>query len=105
MDVVHRLASVGARVHDQPKPAPGHPLSLGQHRGGENHLADQRRVLRAQVHQRRDVLVGDDQDVNGSLGIDVSKGGDPIVLVDDVGLDLARRDLAEDAHAVHSLPS
>ena len=43
------------------------------------------------------MLARDDQDVGRRLGVDVAEGNDEVVLVDEVGRDLAGDDAAEEA--------
>jgi hypothetical protein len=59
-------------------------------------------VLGAEVIGRCNVLLGDEQDVDGGLGVDVRKGEDMIVLEQDFSLDLPVGDPAEKARFVHS---
>jgi len=50
------------------------------------------------------MLAGNDQNMYGSLGIDVGKGVDALVLVDGSGRNLAGSDFAEEtAHGVTSV--
>lgn len=62
---------------------------------GFEHVAQQRRIVCRDFVQGRNVLLRADQDVNGSLGMNVMKGNHPIVFGDDVGLQLVAGNAAE----------
>ena len=53
-------------------------------------------IVRFGVGQGGDGVFGDDQDVDGRLGIDVSEGEGEVVFVDDVGGNLAPDDFAKE---------
>jgi hypothetical protein len=65
------------------------------------HLRYQRPILRRQLSYRRDVLLGDHQDVGRRLRSDVSKRKDIPGFGHDIGIDLARRDLAKETIVGH----
>src|SRR5712692_487452 len=94
VQVQHALTGVGADVRDE-APAVLELLILGHLAGGLQEPEAEIRVV--QLGNRGDVAVGDEQHVRGRLRVQVAEAGDVLVLVDDVALDLPRRNLAEDA--------
>lgn len=80
--------------HDAVTPA--EPFGDSNLRNHEQAPAHNLFVLIAQIGQRDDLFLGDHQDVGGSLGGDVAKGQAEIVLVHDIGGNLAVDDLGED---------
>ena len=67
-------------------------------------LPQQKRLILTCVQQRRYVLSGNNQDMCRSLGVYVVKGDQFVVLIDNLGRNLAACDLAEEAVA-HTRPS
>jgi hypothetical protein len=57
---------------------------------------ENRQILGLDVHDRGNVLPGDDQDVNGGLGIDVREGINLIILINRCGFDLSSENVTED---------
>jgi len=106
MNVKHRLPTVGVAVRHHPVSALGHAQSAGDLLGHQQDVADGRFVLRGEIVERGDVLLGDDQDVLRGAGVDVLEGQADVVLEDDVGRDLPGHNLAEDAIAhLSNLPA
>ena len=83
------LAAVGDHTEVSDPQVMGHLgddlKDMGRHRG----------VFPVDLPAGADVGLGDDQEVDGSLGVDVVEGIDLFVLIDLVGRDLARRNVAE----------
>mgnify|MGYP006927295151 CR=1 FL=1 len=77
-------------VYNNTKFTPRDDLKGVGHHGG---------IFRGDLPAGADVGLGDDQEMGGRLGVDVVKGVHQLVLVDLVGGDLPRRDLAEEAVA------
>ena len=81
MDVVHRLA--GPCIHVEHS-AVAFFVDIRLHSkflGNLEHLADERAVLRLQIIQCRNVLLGYDQEMNGSLRPKILKCNDEVVLM------------------------
>ena len=99
MQVVHALAGVGADVGHQPPARPVDPLGSSEVRGCRQDLDDHPGVFVADGGGRVDVFLRDEQDVNGSLGVQVPKRQDVVGGMHDIGIDLLGDDLAENAVA------
>jgi len=97
--VKDNLPAVGVAVDHQAIAGVGHSQLPGQPGRGGDQVAHDAGLPVAELVQRSDVLLGDKQDVGGRLRIDVVKGQAQVVLVDDLGRDLAVADLAEKAIA------
>ena len=103
VQVVHLLATLGPVVHHDPETAIGigvATLLQSELRGQGHHVAHQARMFRSQVHHRRDVQLGDDQEMNGSPGIDVVEREDVLVFVHLARGNLARNDFAKNTVGV-----
>ena len=94
MQVKHALARPLAVVHHQAEGV-AHALLLGDARRRVQQVAEDIAILRAGVRQPGDGLLGDHQDMHRRLRVDVPEGQAAIILIDDVGRDLAVNDLAE----------
>ncbi len=64
---------------------------------GKEEVTDKLSVVFGHALNIGNVLFGDDKRVDGSLGVDVFKGGNRIILVDDFRRDFFFDDFAEDA--------
>src|SRR5437667_5722023 len=97
VDVIDALPRVFVHVEDG---APARAIDLLRTREllrqGE-HLPHERFVAVGKVVERGDVLPRDDEDMRGSLRIDVAEGDEVFRLGHDRRLRLARGDIAEDA--------
>src|SRR5438093_5349162 len=101
MDVVHRLA--GACIHVEHS-AVAFFVDIRLHSkflGNLKHLPDQRAVLRLQIIQCRNVLLGHDQEMNGSLRPKILKGYDEVVLMHKVRGCFVFDDSAKKARMLH----
>jgi hypothetical protein len=96
VEVLDGLAAVGAGVDDDAV-AVGEVLLAGDFGGGGEELAEERGVGGGGVGERGDVLFGDDEDVDGGLGVDVREGEDVVVLIEASDGDGAGGNLAEEA--------
>ena len=79
-------------------------LLLSDQLGGDKELAEERGVCGRGVGERGMVLLRDQEDVDGCLGVDVREGEDEVVLVeardgDDAGGDLAEEAIGDSRHS------
>src|SRR5215510_15259687 len=95
VDVIHDLAPLGTAVHAKPVAALGQPLGLAECASGQEAATDDIRVPRSHRSDRSDVALGDDEEMDGRLRVDVLEGQDRLVFVLDVGGSLAGHDAAE----------
>src|SRR6266566_9108931 len=101
MEMKYRLPAVRIRVHHDPI-ALGRDPGLLRYVARESQESSKRRgVLR--IVQRADVSRGDDQEMRRSLGVHVLEGQHAVAALDDIGRDLACRDLAK--YTTQSCPS
>src|SRR5881296_4607788 len=101
MDVVHRLA--GACIHVEHS-AVAFFVDIRLHSkflGNLERLADERAVLRLQIIQCRNVLLGHDQEMNGSLRPKIPKCNDEVVLMHKVRRCFAFNDSAKKTCLLH----
>ena len=96
MQMADRLATVGAGVDDD-SIAFGEALLSCDLSGGGEELTEQFGVLGCRGGERGEVLPGDDEQVRGSLRVQVGESYDSVVFVDEFGGDCAGDDFAEDA--------
>lgn len=96
MEVVDGLSAVAAGVEDGAIAA-GEASGAGDFGGGPEQVAEQGLVVFAGGGHGVDVLAGNDEDVDGGLGMDVGKGVAELVLVDGDGGDGSFDDFAEEA--------
>src|SRR5688572_11168971 len=94
MDMEDRLPGVLAVVEHEAVAA-RQPLLFCKLTCNVDQVSDQRLVRLLHVLDPIDRLLGNDQDVRRSLRIDVAEREAAIILVDDLGRDLAIDDLAE----------
>jgi len=94
--VVYGLPAVRADVDDDAEAAVGQAKSPGDVGRRLEELAEQQRVIRGRVKEIGEGPLGDDQDVGGCLWRHVAEGQNVVILVDDIGGDLAPDDLAEE---------
>jgi len=76
VDVEYGLARGGARVYDHPVPVLRDPLLSSQFLGHEEQLPHELGVGTLEFGDRCDVISGDDEDVGGSLRVDVPESKD-----------------------------
>src|SRR2546427_10220511 len=101
MDVIDRLARSGVHVEHR---AIALFVDIRLHRkflGNLEHLADERAVLRLQIIQCRNVLLGHDQKMNGSLRPKILKCNDEVVLMHKVRGCFAFNDSAKKTCLLH----
>ncbi len=101
VQVIDRLPTMLATVDDQAIPALIDPFLNGKLIGDGDHVTDQAVVFRLEVADGLQVDVGNDQNMDGSLRLDVSKCRHQLILIDDVCGHLACDDTAE--NAVHNV--
>lgn len=92
-----RLARPLLAVHDQAITVLGQALVRGDLGGRKHQLRQDLGMVRSEVVGGGDVPAGDDQDVNRSLGADVTKPDHQIVLEDGVSLQFTAGDPAKEA--------
>jgi hypothetical protein len=99
--VVHGLPAVRACVEHNAIAAvePGGARDFG--RLGKQ-VAQQRRLRRSGLRQRRDVLPGNDQQMGRRLGPKIGEAEAQLVLEDALGRDTAGNDLAEETIGAHT---
>lgn len=100
VQMVDCLAAVGPGVYDDSVAVIETGRARERGRGGHEATEDLG-VLFAGFGMGRDVGLGDEQQVNGSLGMDVGKGERVLVFVDPPGWNLPAHDPAEDAIGGH----
>jgi hypothetical protein len=98
--VPNRLSPIVATVDNGAVSVP-QALLLGQLSGHDKQVPDEVLVLRIQIVERRDGLVGHDEDVRRCFRIDVPKGDALIILVENVGVDLPVDDFLENGFLGH----
>jgi hypothetical protein len=91
------LACACACVDDCAIAALGESLLVGDARGDAQEMAEQSFIPLRSFVQRFDVIVRDDEHMHGRLRIDVAQGDASLVLVNNVGSNLARNNLAKKA--------
>ena len=91
----HRLASFAVTVEDGAVPCVG--VALLPRNGGctPDHVANQQIVSGGKVVERRDVTSRDDENMERSLRVEILKGHEPIILIDDRRRNLPGRDSTE----------
>ena len=101
MEVVDGLAAVWAGVEDDAIAViePGGARNFG---GLGKQMAQQRRLRRLGLRQRRNVLPGNYQQMGGRLGAEIGEADTQLVLVDALGRDAAGDDLAEETIGTHT---
>src|SRR5215470_19358849 len=97
MHVVDNLAAFQPAVHAQAVAALGQAPRLSDLASGQETAAEHLGVARLHRHDRADVALGDDQQMDRRLRVDVLEREDRVVLVFDVGPALPRDDTAKDA--------
>src|SRR6185503_1148365 len=97
VDVVDAVTRVLAGIEDEAESALRQALRPREFGGTSHQAAHQLVVARRQVEHARDVPLGNDEDVNGPLRVDVVEGEHGVVLIGDARGDAARHDLAEQA--------
>src|SRR5262245_27529070 len=97
VDVIDVLAALGTAVEVHPIPSLGEAFGFAEPARRQQAAPHRLDVAGLHRHDRRDVALGDDQQMNGSLRIDVPEGEDGVVLVLDIGWALPSHDLAEEA--------
>ena len=100
--VVDGLASGAPGVDDAAKAAVGKPFPLGYLPGDHQQVAEQVPAFLAGSLNARQGLLGNYEDVNGCLRIDVAKGETKPVFVDDVRGNFPADDFAEYGFGTHS---
>ena len=68
---------------------PGNPMIVGQTGGDGVDMADDSLVFLLHIQECRDMFARNYQDVDRRLGIDISKGHDSTVLINDAPLHVA----------------
>lgn len=91
------LAAMGAGVDDQPIATFFDSFLLGQLAGNEKQLPHEGFVFWLKFVDGANVAVGDDQDVYRGFGVNVAKGSDALILIDDLSGEMTGNDLTEDA--------
>lgn len=97
MSVKHHLSCVRVTVRDHAVPALINAQASGNCRGHAEDVPDDGCPLRGDVVKGRDVLLRNDDNVDGRGGVYVLEGQADVVLEDNLGRDLPAGNLAEDA--------
>ncbi len=100
MEVGDGFAAVGAVVEDDAEAVIEGEV-VGDFGGGEEEVADEGLVGGGGLGEAGDGFPGDDEDVDGSLRVDVAKGVADVVLVDGGAGDFAVDDALEDGFVGH----
>jgi len=93
VNVIYSLPSGVVAVHNDTVAVVRNAFPGRQFGCGQEQFSDQFGVIRPYVVYGPDVFFGDDQNVRGRLGIDVSEGQDIFIFVHDVGRDFPVDDL------------
>lgn len=104
MQMRHGLSGVGAAISDDPIPAGQIPFS-GQLAADHQQVTGQGRIAFAQIGERRNFLLGDDQDMHGGLRIDVLERQALLVFVNNLGRNLPVNNPFENRFADRTRPS
>lgn len=96
MEVIHALLRVVTAINHSPEPA-GNVFHSSNPSHGETESTEKRGVLGPSGIEARNVLARYDKHVHRRLWVDIAKGDNLVVLVDNIGRDLTQRDLAEQA--------
>jgi hypothetical protein len=97
VDVMHALARLGPRIHDQAIAGTIDAFPRSQRSSQTNHRAEQRIIRSDRMDERPDVPGRNDQDVRGGSGVLVAYGHELGVTVKDYGVSLTLDDAAENA--------
>jgi len=100
-----RLPCLRAVVDDQAVAVGGDPFGARDLAGDDQEPSDPFGVVGLEGVDGGDMLIGDDQDVDGRLWVDVAKSGDRAVGVDDGGGRFAVDDAAKYAGMGHVVAS
>jgi hypothetical protein len=95
VQVVHHLPAMFVAVDDQAEAVLGDAFPPGDIARDDEHVAEGAFVLVADIVDRGDGFVGNDQHVHRGLWTDVAEGGDAVVLVQDGRGDLTGNYLLE----------
>ncbi len=100
MEMGNRFSPLFSVVDDQPKSPLGGPdaESFGDLSGGEQEMPESLPIVVLRLANSGDHPLRHDEDVDGSLTIDVAESDADIVLVDDVCGNLASDDFFEERH-------
>lgn len=98
MQVGHAFSAVAPVVDHKPEAAFGNPGLTGHFRRFRKQVPKKGRVPVRGFGDARDRFFGNQQDVNGCLGLDVSKRQHEVVFVDNVGGYLPGDDAFEECH-------
>ena len=104
VQVINRLATILVAVDHAAIALFGKSLRLRVSGRGEDQLADQQGVGFIEVVERGHGFARNEQDMRGRLAVDVAEGKDIVILVDDVGRNLAADDLLKNGVAHGILP-
>jgi hypothetical protein len=99
--VVDRLPAMRASVDDQPVAAFRNPFLQRKSFRHQQHVSNQRLILRFQVINRVNMPVGNDEDVRGCNGVNITESRDQVITVEVLGRRFAGDYFAEDAGHVY----
>jgi hypothetical protein len=97
MHMEYRLTGLRASIDQQAIPRLIDPLLARQVAGSQNHPSQQSLFVSASIIQSRQMLVGNDQDMDRRLRMGIPEGGDQLIPVNDAGWRLTGDDLTENA--------
>lgn len=98
MQMGNRLAAIASVVDDEAKTAFSEAQTVGDFRRLQKQMAQGLLVLRGRFGHPGNRLLGNDQNMKRSLGIDVPKGVDQLILVKRFSGYLAGDDFLEQSH-------
>lgn len=96
VQVVHRLSSIVSRVHNDAITIVQLLFTRNLSRRGHQ-MTHQRRIFRQRLRSRPDMLFGNDQQMRGSLRIDIGKANAEFVFIHAAGWNSTVDDFAEKA--------
>jgi hypothetical protein len=101
MDVEYRLPGVCSSVDDEPVAGLSDAFLIGQVAGNGKQVPNQGFIIQCNVINRSDMLLGHDQDMGGSGGIDIPESRSLLILVDNIARDFPSHDFTENTASVH----
>lgn len=99
MQVGDGFAGIWPVIEDEAEAGGGEAELVGDLGGFEEEVAEELLVCGRGVGEARDGLFGDDQYVGRGLGLDVAKGQEEVVFINDGGRDFTGDDFFEEGFA------
>ena len=95
VQVIHFLPAMIVAVDDQPVAIDGNAFLASKIPRHHKEMTDQGFIVIGDIIGGCNHFIGHNQDVYGCTGMDITKGRDAIILIHDVGRQLARNDFFE----------